>query len=88
MLYGGCFGDTDPPSPSGQAIETPAALANPLTMRIGGVDVQPSFAGLVATGVYQFNVTVPDSTADGNIPVVATIGGISTPGTAFIPVKK
>ena len=88
LLYGGCFGDTDPPSPSGQTIATPAALANPLTMRIGGVGVQPSFAGLVATGVYQFNVTVPDSTADGNIPVVATIGGISTPGTAFIPVKK
>jgi uncharacterized protein (TIGR03437 family) len=57
-------------------------------VRIGGVDVQPAFAGLSGTGVYQLNVTLPDSTADGAIPVVATIGGVSTPGTATIPVKK
>jgi uncharacterized protein (TIGR03437 family) len=88
MLYGSGFGATTPAVSGGQVFSGTAALANPVKIRIGGVDVPPSFAGLTATGLYQFNVTVPDATADGNTAVVATIGGVSSPGTAFIPVKK
>jgi uncharacterized protein (TIGR03437 family) len=88
VLYGAGFGATDPAVPGGQSLAASTPLANPVKVRIGGVDVQPYFAGLSATGVYQINVTLPDTTADGAIPVVATIGGVSTPGTATIPVQK
>jgi uncharacterized protein (TIGR03437 family) len=88
VLYGAGFGATDLAISGGQSLALTATLANPVKVRIGGVDVQPAFAGLSGTGVYQLNVTLPDSTADGAIPVVATIGGVSTPGTATIPVKK
>jgi uncharacterized protein (TIGR03437 family) len=88
VLYGTGFGQTTPDLPSGQIPSGIANLANPIKIRVGGVDVEPSFSGLTATGLYQFNVPIPDSAADGNIPVVATIGGFSSPGTVFIPVKK
>jgi uncharacterized protein (TIGR03437 family) len=88
VLYGAGFGATDLAISGGQSLALTATLANPVKVRIGGVDVQPAFAGLSGTGVYQLNVTLPDSTADGAIPVVATIRGVSTPGTATIPVKK
>ena len=87
-LYAAGFGASNPDAASGQVFSGIAPLAKPLTVRIGGVDMQPSFAGLTATGVYQINVAVPDAAADGSIPVVATIGGVSTPGSATIPVKK
>jgi uncharacterized protein (TIGR03437 family) len=57
-------------------------------VRVGGIDQQPSFAALTDTGIYQIKVTVPDAAADGPTPVVATIGGVSTPGTATILVQK
>jgi uncharacterized protein (TIGR03437 family) len=88
VLYGAGFGATDPAVPGGQSLAGTVALANRVKVRIGGVDVQPYFAGLSATGVYQLSVTLPNTTADGAIPVVATIGGVSTPGTATIPVQK
>ena len=87
-LYGTGFGPTTPAFPSGELTTQAVNLANPAKIRIAGVDVAPSFSGLTATGLYQFNVTVPDSTPDGDIPVVATIGGFSSPGTVFIPVRR
>ena len=62
--------------------------ARGVTIRFGGVDVTPDFAGLSATGLYQFNVKVPDSTPNGDISVVATINGLSTQSNALITVQK
>src|SRR5262249_2762209 len=39
-------------------------------------------------GVYQVNIKVPGNARDGDLPVVVTIGGVSTPAGAFITVKK
>src|SRR5262249_1520789 len=88
MLYGAGFGPTDPAVPAGQVLAGVATIPSPIKVRIGGADVQPTFAGLSATGLYQLNVTIPLSAADGNLAVVATIGGASTPGSATIPVRK
>jgi uncharacterized protein (TIGR03437 family) len=88
ILYGTGFGPTAPAFPSGEVAPGVVNLANPAKIRVGLVDVVPSFSGLSATGLYQFNVTVPEAAADGDTPVVATIGGFSSPGTVFIPVKK
>jgi uncharacterized protein (TIGR03437 family) len=45
-----------------------------------------AFAGLVSSGLYQFNVTVPD-VPDGDQSVVADIGGFRTQETAFLTVQ-
>jgi uncharacterized protein (TIGR03437 family) len=46
-----------------------------------------AFAGLSATGLFQFNVTVPSGTADGDATVVASAGGVSSPN-ALITIKQ
>src|ERR1019366_6467781 len=69
LLYGTGFGPTTPP--------TPAPLANPVQIKIGGRAATVAFAGLVGPGLYQFNVTVP-SLPSGDAAVLATIGGVAT----------
>jgi uncharacterized protein (TIGR03437 family) len=87
ILYGVGFGPTDPAAPTGQTVAGGEPLANTVTMTIGGIAVTPLFAGLSASGLYQFNVTVPTGLASGDAPVTATIGGFSTQTGAVIPVQ-
>ena len=77
LLYGTGFGPTTPAQPTGQLVAAPSVLANPVQIAIGGMAATVSFAGLVAPGLYQFNVTVP-AVPNGDAPVVATIGGVSS----------
>ena len=87
-LYGTGFGPTDPAIVNGQLLSGTAKLINAVTVRIGDVDVTPSFAGLTSTGVYQFNVKLPDSTPDGDVPVVTTINNSTSQSKAFIAVQR
>lgn len=89
ILYGTGFGPTTPAVANGQILSGTAKTNNTVTVRIGGTTVAPSFAGLSATGEYQFNVQVPASAANGDIAVVATVGGVSSPATTtYITVQK
>jgi uncharacterized protein (TIGR03437 family) len=87
LLYGTGFGPTNPVSPTGQLVTTPALLANSVQMTIGGITVTPTYAGLVESGLYQFNVTVPATLPSGNAAVVASIGGVQTQSGVSIPVQ-
>jgi uncharacterized protein (TIGR03437 family) len=63
-------------------------VVNPPHITIGGKDA--SFIGtgnLVAPGLYQFNVTIPDL-ADGDFPIIADIGGVRSSATVFLTVHK
>lgn len=83
MLFGTGFGPTTPPSAIGQLV-SPAPLANPVTVTIGGLAATVEFAGIVGPGLYQFNVVVPNV---GGIPtVVVEIGGGSTQAV-ILPVQ-
>jgi uncharacterized protein (TIGR03437 family) len=86
-VYGSGFGLTSPAIQNGQVPGAVSTLIALPVFRIGGVSVQPSFAGMTAVGLYQFNIAVPASAPDGDIPVVATIGGISSPGSVTIHVQ-
>jgi uncharacterized protein (TIGR03437 family) len=77
LLYGVGFGPANPPQPSGQLVTTAAPLANAVQVTIGGQVANVAFSGLVESGLYQFNVTVP-SLSNGDAALVATIGGVST----------
>jgi uncharacterized protein (TIGR03437 family) len=87
LLFGTGFGPTSPVSPTGQTVSAAAMTANPVQITIGGVAVTPAFAGLVESGVYQFNVTVPTGLASGNAAVTASVGGVSTQIGVSIPVN-
>jgi uncharacterized protein (TIGR03437 family) len=86
LLFGTGFGPTTPPSPIGQLIN-PAPLANPLTVRIGGVPAITQFAGIVSPGEYQFNVVVPD-VSNGDNAVSIEIGGSSSQSNAFLTIQR
>jgi uncharacterized protein (TIGR03437 family) len=48
-----------------------------------GAALAPGFAAL-----YQVAIQVPTTLANGDYPVVATIGGVSSPATTLLTVEK
>jgi uncharacterized protein (TIGR03118 family) len=87
VLYLTGCGATNPAYPAGQIVSTAYPLpANP-TVTIGSTSAKVDFAGLTAAGVYQVNVTVPDTAPDGDLPVVAQVAGTSTQASAIITVQ-
>jgi uncharacterized protein (TIGR03437 family) len=89
LVFGTGFGPTTPAYRAGEIIAGALSLADPtlLQFRVGGVASNVPFAGLVAAGEYQFNVTIP-ALADGDQPIMAEIGGISTQPGLFITVQN
>jgi uncharacterized protein (TIGR03437 family) len=87
LLYGTGFGPTSPALPTAQLVTTPAVLANSVQVTIGGVAAAVVYAGLVESGLYQLNVTVP-TLPNGDAKVVATIGGVSSQTGVSITVQQ
>jgi uncharacterized protein (TIGR03437 family) len=80
-LFGEGFGPTSTPVVSGSLFQFGSLSPKP-AIAIGGVAATVQSAGLVAPGVYQFDVVIPSSLADGDQPIVATFDGQTTqPGT-------
>jgi uncharacterized protein (TIGR03437 family) len=77
-LYGTGFGTTDPPVPPGTAFTGAAPLSKPFRVSIAGRNVLSEFGGLIAPGLYQFNVQAPDL-EPGVYPVTVEIDGERTP---------
>jgi uncharacterized protein (TIGR03437 family) len=88
LLYGVGFGPANPPQPSGQLVTTAAPLPNDVQIAIGGQTASVAFAGLVESGLYQFNVTVPSGLPSGDAAVVATIGDVSTQTGVLLTVQQ
>ncbi len=91
ILYATGCGATNPAFTSGQTVPTPLPLAALPTVTIGGVAAQVTFGGLVGPGLYQINVVVPagitpGTTANIDVPVVASIGGDSSASNTVISV--
>ena len=55
-------------------------------MTIGSANAAVSFAGLVASGEFQINITVPPL-PPGEYPVVVTVNGQSSQSGIMIPVQ-
>ena len=93
-LYGTGFGDTNPNVAAGQLATGPTPLVNGVTVTIGNVTLAPAdvmYAGLTPSsisGLYQFNVRIPQSTPSGSIPVSISIGGFQTQTPATIPIQQ
>jgi len=86
LLFGAGWGPTDPATPASQVVTRPAPLANTVTMKIGGMDATVEFAGLVGSGLYQFNVVMPDL-SPGDHQVETSVAGVPIEVPAFLAVE-
>ena len=57
-----------------------------MTFRIGGVVAPVQWAGMIGSGLYQFNVQVP-KVPGGDMVIVAEIGGYRSQGDSVISVS-
>jgi uncharacterized protein (TIGR03437 family) len=87
LLFGTGFGPTTPPTAAGSMVSQPARVQTTPGILIGNVYARVQFAGLVSSGFYQFNVTVPD-VAEGDQPVSAEIGATRSTGGVYITVGR
>jgi uncharacterized protein (TIGR03437 family) len=84
VLFGNGFGPTNPTVPAGAPFVGAAPTTLPFSLVINGVVILPSFVGLASAGLYQINMTVPDGLGQGEVPILASVGGTRTqPGVLF-----
>jgi uncharacterized protein (TIGR03437 family) len=92
ILWGTGFGPTNPAAPVGiqlpsdQVFSTSTAAnvtINNVPATVFGTALAPGFAAL-----YQIAIQVPDSTPDGEWPVIVSIGGVKSPTGVVLSVKK
>jgi uncharacterized protein (TIGR03437 family) len=86
LLFGNGFGATDPPTPAGAMVGQPAVCVRPVVARIGGVNAPVVWAGKVSSGLFQFNLVVPDL-PDGDHLVRLYVSGHPTQLYAYITIK-
>jgi uncharacterized protein (TIGR03437 family) len=87
-LFADGLGPTNPVVPAGQESSGAAPTTNQVQLLINNVSVTPSFAGLsTEVGLYQINLTVPAGLGTGDVPLVASVGGVQTPPTVVISLQ-
>ena len=92
ILWGTGFGPTTPPTPIGVAVPTgttystatlPAVTINKAPVTVYGAALAPGSAGL-----YQIAIQVPNTLADGDWAIQATIGGVQSPAGTVLTVRQ
>lgn len=84
------LGPTDPAVAAGTVPAVIARLKNPFTVRIRDVPANVAYAGVSpgSAGLYQFNVTIPDSPPNGDAAVVVDVSGVRSQDNIFITVQR
>ena len=86
-IYGVGFGPTTPATPAGKLVTTTGKPTNFIDIQIGGASAPVTFAGVTLSGLFQFNVTVPN-TAHGEVGVQALINSkLRTQGGPLLTIK-
>jgi uncharacterized protein (TIGR03437 family) len=49
-----------------------------VVIRLNNTNIIPAFAGISGPGSYQINFTIPPGAGTGEVPIVATVAGVST----------
>lgn len=92
ILWGTGFGPTDPAVPAGQNTPT-SPVATPtstITILIGNISAQVLGAALTPgnAGVYQIAIQVPPGAPNGDLPIVAQVGGVFSPPNIYLAVQQ
>jgi uncharacterized protein (TIGR03437 family) len=87
VLYGVGFGLPSATLADGSSSQF-GTLPTPPTIQIGGAEAAVQFAGIISPGLYQFNVVVPRSAANGDNTLTASYGGFTTTVGTVIAVQR
>jgi uncharacterized protein (TIGR03437 family) len=87
LFFGTGFGPTSPAVAPGKVFSGAAPLVDSVQMRIGGVSVTPAFAGISSSGLYQFNVTIPEL-VNGEHPVEMSINSVNIQSDVVLAVQR
>ena len=88
QLFGTGFGPTTPGVTAGTVVSAPMQTASAVTVQIDATAADVTYAGMTSAGLYQINVMVPATLADGEYPVTAEIAGVRTLKIAKLAVAK
>jgi uncharacterized protein (TIGR03437 family) len=92
ILWGTGFGPTTPAAPAGEVTPSdttyststlPTVTIDNVSATVYGAALAPGFAGL-----YQVAIQVPATLSDGDWPIVASIGGVSSPSGMVLTVQQ
>ena len=73
--------------PAGQIFSGVAPTNSPVTIAIGDVQANVTFAGIVEAGLYQINLIVPPGTGSGDQTLKGTVNGVQTPPGPVVTVQ-
>lgn len=89
VLYGVGFGPVVPAIPAGQLVQQSNGLASRFQVSVGGIPATTIYSGLAPdfTGLYQFNLVVPNVAASNAVPLTFIVGGVAGTQTLYIAVQ-
>jgi uncharacterized protein (TIGR03437 family) len=89
ILYGVGFGGVTPSLTAGTLVSQQNALSAPIEIRFGNVPAKLSYDGLApgATGLYQFDVVVPDVPDNPAVPLTFSLAGAMPAQSLYIAVQ-
>jgi uncharacterized protein (TIGR03437 family) len=87
-IYGGGFGQTTPPVANGSLTQNGILLPPLPVFTVSDIAAEVQFAGVVAPGLYQFNIVIPASAPDGDDAIKATYAGYASQPGALISVRR
>jgi uncharacterized protein (TIGR03437 family) len=92
ILYGTGFGPVSPATAiiAGQIAQGQSSVTTPLEFQIANTVAPTGYAGLAPglVGVYQFNLTVPETAETGDLQLHAFVNGQPLRQTLWIPVQR
>jgi uncharacterized protein (TIGR03437 family) len=83
------LGLTEPRYEPGALATGPASAVLPVSIQIGGADVETIYAGVTPTfaGLYQASFRIPLNAPAGNLPVRVTVGAATTPAGGYLTIQ-
>jgi uncharacterized protein (TIGR03437 family) len=91
MIYLTGAGAMQSPVTDGTLAQSTVNVGQNVSVRIGGVNVTPLYAGAapgIVEGVVQINAVVPSGIATGNaVPITVTVGGVTSPAGVTVAIK-
>jgi uncharacterized protein (TIGR03437 family) len=90
VLYGIGFGPVTPAQPAGTLVSQANTLAGRFELRFGNAPATLLYSGLApgATGLYQFNVLVPEIADNTAVPLSFSLAGAAPSQTLYIAVQR